>query len=71
MLHASAFHVPGTVARASTTSPTRPWRFTLSEWPHPRSFVRFPVQEVAVKTMSYTESRANYAAVLGEVVNNR
>jgi prevent-host-death family protein len=26
---------------------------------------------VAVKTMSYTESRANYAAVLDEVVNNR
>ena len=37
----------------------------------PRGLVHFPVQEVAVKTMSYTESRANYAAVLDEVVNNR
>jgi antitoxin YefM len=33
--------------------------------------VRFPVQEVAVKTMSYTESRARYAEVLDGVVNDR
>jgi antitoxin YefM len=33
--------------------------------------VQFSVQEDAVKTMSYTESRARYAEVLDSVVNDR
>lgn len=33
--------------------------------------VQFPVQEGAMKTMSYTESRARYAEVLDSVVDDR
>jgi antitoxin YefM len=33
--------------------------------------VQFSVQEVTVKTMSYTESRAKYAEVLDAVVSDR
>ena len=34
--------------------------------PPSRGLVHFPVQEMAVKTMSHTESRANHASVLDD-----
>lgn len=37
----------------------------------PRAHVQFSVQEVSMKTMSYTESRAHYAEVLDGVANDR
>jgi antitoxin YefM len=48
----------------------RSW-LTLTACPNQSLDVQFSVQEVVMKTMSYTESRARYADVLDAVTNDR